>query len=149
MTGNRSDRLRAMLAGDEDPAQLEIQVRASGGAPTERYDLNLTASGTGEVSGRLRDALTSRDHTLQRRLGPAGRDELFRRLLATGLLDGPRIQPPFEADTVVARIRATVNREPVDEWYALIDPRPNGEEVAAEVGGAQQALHVLLELLNT
>jgi hypothetical protein len=138
--------LRAVLAGQDDPSRVELEVRLSGGAPSERYEFDAKIPGSGKMTGTLRDELTGKDRRIDRELDGAGRRDLMGRLSQTNLLDGPRLQPPFPADTVVGQIRARVDGRLVDEWYVLLDPSQAPEKMAAEPQPAQQALSVLMDL---
>lgn len=140
--------LRAVLAGQEDPARVDLEVRLSGGALSERYELDARIPGSGRMTGRLRDELTGQDQRIGRELDAAGQRDLMARLSQTNLLDGPRLQPPFPADTVVGQIRARVDGRVVDEWYVLLDPSQAPDLAAAEPEPAQQALRVLMALVE-
>lgn len=141
------DVLRALLAGDGDTSRVDLDVTLSGGAPSERYELHLQVSGSGTVTERLRDELGGVDRDQERQLEGSGQRDLLRRLAETGLLDGPRVQPPFPPDTVIGKIRAGVDGRTVDEWYVLLDPdQVESSRAAGEPQPAQEALRVLLDL---
>jgi hypothetical protein len=138
--------LRAVLAGQENPARVDLEVRLSGGAPSERYEFEATIPGSGRMTGKLRDEMTGQNQRIDRELDAAGRRDLLGRLSQTNLLDGPRLEPPFPADTVVGQIRARVDGRVVDEWYVLLDPSQAPGTAAGEPQPAQQALRVLMAL---
>jgi hypothetical protein len=146
-TGDR-DLLRAMLAGQGDLSRVDVEVTLSGGAPSERYEFDLRVPGSGKVTGRVTDQLAGEDRGFERDLEAAGRRDLMARLSATGLLEGPRIQPPFPPDTVVGKIRIMVDDRVVDEWYVLLDPQQVSTPQAAEPEPAQQALRLLMALAD-
>jgi hypothetical protein len=100
------------------------------------------------VTGRVRDELAGEHRDFERDLEPAGRRDLLGRLSQTGLLSGPRVQPPFPPDTVVGTIRARLDGRVVDEWYVLLDPDQVQAPTprAAEPLPAQQALRLLMTL---
>jgi hypothetical protein len=140
------DTLRAVFAGEGDPSRVDLEVRLSGGAPSERYEFDAKITGSGKVTGRMRDELAGQDQPFARELDAAGRRDLLSRLSQTDLLDGPRLQPPFPPDTVVGQIRARVDGRIVDEWYVLLDPAQVADTAAGEPQPAQQALHLLMTL---
>lgn len=146
-TGDR-DLLRALFAGEGDLTRVDLEVTLGGGAPSERYELNLKVPGSGKITGRVRDELAGEDRDFERELEPSGRRDLLGRLSETGLLTGPRVEPPFPPDTVVGTIRARVDGRVVDQWYVLLDPDQVQDQAprAAEPQPAQQALRVLMAL---
>lgn len=139
--------LTAAFTGEGDPSRVDLEVRVSGGVPSERYELDVRVPGAGKASGRVRDELTGQDQPFERDLDASGRRDLLARLAQTGLLDGPRLQPPFPPDTVAGKITARVDGRVVDEWYVLLDPAQVGDRAEpAEPLPAQQALRVLMAL---
>ena len=108
-TPNARDRdtLRAVFAGEGDPSRVDLEVRLSGGAPSERYEFDAKIPGSGKVTGRMRDELAGQDQPFTRELDSAGRRDLLSRLSQTDLLYGPPA-----AATVSAGHRRRTNPSP-------------------------------------
>lgn len=80
---------------------IEISLRVSGGAPSQRYRFEFTARGTGSLSTRISDEASDRQGRSDERLDPSEFANLARDVLRSGVLETPAETPRFLPDTVV------------------------------------------------
>jgi hypothetical protein len=93
--------------GDVDP-QLQISLRVSGGAPSQRHQFNFTVAGGGRMSSRLDSDFGNRHAAVdEERLQDNDIVELVRRLRDSEILDLAPQQPRFLPDTLVGMLDIT------------------------------------------
>lgn len=140
------EHLQRALQDEEARDKITITLNVGGGAPSERYELSLTVSGSGRVQYEYLDEL--RNQPRRSGTGEIG-DDRVRALLATilesGLLGEASSAGQFPPGTTVGTLEIVAAGEQFRTRFAA-DPGQTGTEEAAMTPEVEQVVEELYRL---
>lgn len=120
-TDRGPERLRGLSTDENAADSLRMQVSIFGGLASERVQLDAEVLGTGQVSGRLENALTDHAGSFEGRLPTRELSGLLELLASDEFIGQPREPMLFPPDTIVGSVEITLAGDTVGTYLAAVD----------------------------
>lgn len=140
------EHLQRALQDEEARDEVTITLNVSGGAPSERYELSLTVSGSGQVRYEYLDELRNQPRRSGTgEIGDARVQTLLATILEGGLLGTAGSAGQFPPGTTVGTLEIAAGGEQFRKRFAA-DPGQTGAEEAPMTPEAEQVVEELYRL---